>query len=147
MYKKLNLHKYQKKSLPLQCLHLKRMTNGHPASGNRINTIRWHYTAQPTPVSRVYEILIKYKLNCSPKVFVISPDLNSLTNKEIPHIYPTKDSKYKDGTCLCLYQPKYGEWLPNKLLTKTIVPWVDLWLFYFEEWLIKGIWKGGGEHP
>jgi hypothetical protein len=29
----------------------------------------------------------------------------------------------------------------------TIVPWVYLWLAYFEEWLWSDDWKGGGEHP
>lgn len=32
-------------------------------------------------------------------------------------------------------------------LDQTIVPWTMLWLFYFEEWLASGDWKGGGMHP
>jgi hypothetical protein len=27
------------------------------------------------------------------------------------------------------------------------LPWAAIWLFYFEEWLASGEWKGGGEHP
>jgi hypothetical protein len=32
-------------------------------------------------------------------------------------------------------------------LDRTIVPWIALWLFYFEEWLASDDWKGGGMHP
>jgi hypothetical protein len=32
-------------------------------------------------------------------------------------------------------------------IDKTIVPWCYLWLFYFEDWLATGEWKGGGIHP
>ncbi len=32
-------------------------------------------------------------------------------------------------------------------ISETIVPWVNLWLFFFEEWLISNDWKGGGVHP
>jgi transposase InsO family protein len=32
-------------------------------------------------------------------------------------------------------------------LDQTIVPWTSLWLFYFEDWLSEGEWRGGGEHP
>jgi hypothetical protein len=46
-----------------------------------------------------------------------------------------------------LYKPGKGEWSPEMMLDKTVLPWVELWLFYFEEWLVSGEWKGGGEHP
>ncbi|SJM35583.1 conserved hypothetical protein [Mesorhizobium delmotii] len=32
-------------------------------------------------------------------------------------------------------------------LDQSIVPWTSLWLFYFEDWLTDGEWRGGGEHP
>lgn len=32
-------------------------------------------------------------------------------------------------------------------LDLTVVPWTSLWLFYFEDWLDSGEWRGGGMHP
>lgn len=32
-------------------------------------------------------------------------------------------------------------------IDQTVVPWTALWLFYFEDWLASGEWKGGGQHP
>ena len=29
----------------------------------------------------------------------------------------------------------------------TIVPWLSLWLFYYEVWRATGTWYGGGTHP
>jgi hypothetical protein len=46
-----------------------------------------------------------------------------------------------------LYLPKTCEWQSWMRLDQTLVPWATLWLFYFEEWLVSGNWKGGGMHP
>jgi hypothetical protein len=32
-------------------------------------------------------------------------------------------------------------------IADTIVPWLILWLFYYEIWHVTGEWKGGGVHP
>ncbi|AIQ89412.1 protein of unassigned function [Methylobacterium oryzae CBMB20] len=32
------------------------------------------------------------------------------------------------------------------LLGRTIVPWAILWLWFFEDWLATGEWRGGGVH-
>ena len=50
-------------------------------------------------------------------------------------------------TRLCLYLPGTGEWTPALRLDQTIVPWAALWLYFFEDWLVSGEWKGGGRHP
>ena len=32
-------------------------------------------------------------------------------------------------------------------LVESIIPWASTWLFYFEDWLDVGEWRGGGvEH-
>ena len=61
--------------------------------------------------------------------------------RRIPHLYQQKPLR------LCLYLPKTHEWRSWMRLDQTIVPWATLWLFYFEEWLASGDWKGGGMHP
>ena len=67
------------------------------------------------------------------------------SNYNVIYFYCPLYSQKKEK--LCLYRPKYREWNPTQHLAKTIVPWLYLWLFYFEEWLVSNDWKGGGEHP
>jgi hypothetical protein len=88
----------------------------------------WRGALQPSPVSPVYHILIKYNISLVPKVWVLSPELKATT----PH-------RYKDGT-LCLYWDKEWAWFPDQDITNTIVPWVALWLYYYEIWLDTNEW-------
>lgn len=95
---------------------------------------------QPTARSEKYQFKLKYYLDCSPKIKIISPALQKNSkNEDIPHIYP--------GENLCLYQPKYREFKNTDLLAETIIPWTSLWLYYYELWLVTDEWHGGGEHP
>ena len=138
------LRNSQLKSLALQKYHLDNCTEGVSLFHSN-KEFRWLYETKPTSLSRVYKVLIHFQVNKRPRIFVIKPNLNLLTTKEIPHIFATtKDNHFKDATCLCLYK---HEWSPHLLFSKTIIPWVDLWLFYFECWLCTGNWEGGGEHP
>jgi hypothetical protein len=102
----------------------------------------WRYRTSPTPLSREYGVCIIYRLGDSPKVFVDQPDLSALAEgRRLPHVYEQKPTR------LCLYLPRTGEWVNTMRIDQTIVPWTALWLFYFEEWLVSDLWKGGGEHP
>jgi hypothetical protein len=101
----------------------------------------WTYDTSPSALSRLYRIRIEMDHDLSPDVFVEDPDLNDLAgSRDLPHVY-------SDPTRLCLYLPGTSEWQPWMRLDRTIVPWVSLWLFYFEDWLASNEWKGGGEHP
>lgn len=95
---------------------------------------------KPSELSRTYTIGIYYTLKKNPKVMVIKPKLekNSEGNKP-PHLYP--------GDFLCLYHPWFNEWDKSKIIAQTIIPWISLWLYYYEIWLATGEWKGGGIHP
>jgi hypothetical protein len=102
----------------------------------------WEFTARPTALSREYRLRIVYRYGDIPEVYVIEPDLVSLSGgRQIPHVYEQKPTR------LCLYLPGAGEWSPSLFMDRTIVPWCHLWLFYFEDWLGTGEWKGGGIHP
>lgn len=102
----------------------------------------WEFSARPTTLSREYRVRIAYYYEDVPKIYVIDPDLVSLSEgRHIPHVYEQKPTR------LCLYLPGAGEWLPSMFIDKTIVPWSYLWLFYFEDWLATDEWKGGGIHP
>ncbi len=102
----------------------------------------WRCDLSPTPLSRAYSVRIEYGRGWSPDVFVEKPDLPILAEgRKIPHVYSEEPVR------LCLYLPGSGQWRPWMLLDQTIVPWAVLWLYFFEEWLRSGEWRGGGEHP
>lgn len=104
--------------------------------------LNWEFSVRPSPLSRAYRLRITYNRGDVPKVFVEDPDLTILAKGEnIPHVYK------QQPTQLCLYFPSAGEWSSEQWIFKTIVPWSVLWLYYFEDWLATGEWKGGGKHP
>lgn len=96
----------------------------------------WKGNLQPTPLSKNYNIRIDYELGHAPRVNVISPPLKCRNGEtSIPHTYGTGQ--------ICLYLPWGGEWTDEKFIADTIVPWVSLWLFYYEIWLAIGEWLVG----
>lgn len=95
---------------------------------------------RPTSRSRFYKFVLQYSIKEHPKVKIVSPTLQkNALGEAIPHMYSQKS--------LCLYQPKYWEFKSSDFLSDTIIPWVSLWLYYYEQWHITGEWLGGGEHP
>lgn len=107
------------------------------------NTLICTGPVQPTAWSPVYKVRIWYgpkgKKYVS-KVHVLYPPLKKGPNGErIPHTYP--------GEELCLFLPRLKEFTQSRYICKTIVPWISLWLYYYEMWHMTGKWLGGGEHP
>jgi hypothetical protein len=101
----------------------------------------WYYNTRPTPLSREYAVRIEYQRDGVPKAFIENPKLENLADgRDIPHIY-------HDPTRLCLYLPRTKEWHPSLRIDETFVPWISTWLYYFEDWLASGEWRGGGAHP
>jgi hypothetical protein len=108
----------------------------------RAGRLVWCYSATPLPLSRDYDIRIEFQQGNKPEIFVDGPNLHLLAGgRRIPHLYRQRPPR------LCLYLPGTCEWQPWMRLDQTVVPWVVLWLFYFEEWLASDDWKGGGMHP
>lgn len=100
----------------------------------------WKGDVTPTALSDTYEIAIQYKLGSQPRIDVISPKLIlAVGADELPHTYPDEG--------LCLYYPKAGEWHPGRAIADYIVPWITMWLTFYEGWLATSTWHGGGiEH-
>jgi len=95
---------------------------------------------RPTSRSRVYHFILKYCLTSSPKIKIVSPEIQKNNKGEYPpHLYPSEN--------LCLYHPSYHEFNTTDFLSDTIIPWTSLWLYYYEVWHNTGKWLGGGEHP
>ena len=114
-----------------------------PGQGTlRQGGLTWRCDLQPTPLSRTYGVRIQYWQGGTPQVFVDHPNLVELAQgRLLPHVYDQSPAR------LCLYMPARGEWHGGLLISRTIVQWTMLWLYFFEEWLASGEWKGGGEHP
>jgi len=116
----------------------------YPDGQGEINrgALTWLDWLRPSPLGRDYLIRLYHTPGAAPAVYVLTPSLSELAGgRDVPHMYSQKEGK------LCLYRPKFGEWEPAMFLSETIIPWTILWLFFFEEWLFSGEWKGGGEHP
>lgn len=102
--------------------------------------IVWQGNVQPTESSEIYTLKIIYKLDNSPEIQIVSPKIQLFGDaKKPPHTFKDKS--------LCLYYSKYGEWNSDDYIADTIIPWISLWLLYYEGWLATGEWHGGGiEH-
>lgn len=128
-------------NLAQQLLFLRASTSFEGVGKITASKLFWAFPAEPTPLSRTYTVRLEYKLGDGPDVFVEDPDLEILAaGHELPHVY-------RDPLRLCLYLPGSGQWTPKKRLDQTVVPWTFTWLYYFEDWLAFGEWRGEGKHP
>lgn len=108
----------------------------------RHERLTWRFPVRPDPLGRSYAARLEYGPDLSPDVYVERPDVVAMAQgRSLPHVYSEAPVR------LCLHLPQAYEWTPDLRLDRTIVPWTALWLFYFEEWLWSGEWKGGGVHP
>jgi hypothetical protein len=109
-----------------------------------LSAINWvEFDIQPTELSRVYKILIVYISGYTPYAYVVTPSLNKLNASEmsIPHLY------CQNRFQLCLHYPHTNDYNENEEIGKQYIPWIKLWLYYFEEWLSSKNWCGGGVEP
>lgn len=97
-------------------------------------------TVHPTALNCTYSVRIEYRAPTRPRVWVEEPKLHPRTPEgRIPHTFTQNEP--------CLFLPGGNEWRSDKKIALTIVPWLSLWLFYYEVWLATGEWLGGGVHP
>ena len=81
-------------------------------------------------IFRHYHLNIIYLHTDAPKIYIRIPSLHENT----PHLY--KDSS------LCLYHPSEFVWDDTKSIAQDLIPWVYMWVFYYERWLEFGEWFG-----
>lgn len=105
----------------------------------------YSFSVRPSVLSRIYQCTLHIKPGSSfPAVVVRSPNLTELAgHRSIPHVYSFEGK----GTKLCLWWPVAQEWNHKMKLGDTYIPWTVEWLGYFEDWLVTGVWEGGGRHP
>ena len=103
----------------------------------KAGTLRWTGELQPSEISNVYRVALRYAPPKHPRVVVRQPELVVDADDRLPHIY-------SDGS-LCLYEP--GQWVHGDPIATTILPWTCEWLLHYEFWRATGQWCGsGGDH-
>lgn len=95
----------------------------------------FHLTNQPidgevvsTDFSK-YKIRIEYAKTLSPKIFIDEPIITKMK-----HMYRDKS--------LCLYHWSKFKWGDDKSIAKDLIPWVYMWIYYYELWVKTGKWFG-----
>ena len=94
---------------------------------------------QPTQTCARYTFRLRYRIGENPKVWIIDPALRCRSDQtKIPHTYRPDEP--------CVFRPGV-DWSDEKILASTVIPWLAMWLMYYEFWHATGEWLGGGEHP
>lgn len=95
---------------------------------------------RPHIFSKEYDVKIVYELGNQVSVFIVNEKLKIAKNRtKLPHVWDNELQK------ICLYSKQEGgSWSSEKSIASTIVPWASEWLYYYEIWLIDGLWYGGG---
>ena len=94
---------------------------------------------QPTPLSQSYLARIEYSPPSVPRAWLLDPVLEPREpGGDIPHTYGNERP--------CFFDP-INDWRSDMKIALTIIPWLSLWLFYYEIWWATGTWCGGGTHP
>ena len=77
-----------------------------------------------------YHLKILYLNKEPPKIFIRHPLLAENT------IHTYKDSS------LCLYHFSEFEWDDAKSIAYDLIPWIYMWIYFYERWLEYGEWFG-----
>jgi len=124
-----NYVKAKKLNVAQQRLRMKSLHPQFELNELALSRAAWVGLVKPSPLSESYLIRISYEMYDRPRVFVLFPKLKRREdNQPIPHTYQGKELH------LCLYYPRANEWHAGKYIADTILPWISLWLFYYEAW-------------
>jgi hypothetical protein len=103
---------------------------------NSVSVKGW---SRPTLRSVIYRYEMTYVLSERPAIKIVDPVLEKFEGADkLPHVH--------EGDELCLFYPFYHEFTHRELLTDTVIPWIALWIYYYEKWVVSGKWLGGGVH-
>jgi hypothetical protein len=91
----------------------------------------------PGPIHATYDVVIRYRVGTWPKVYLPGDQLRPLEpGGKIPHTYGANEP--------WLFYPNRASWRSDMKLSHTIVPWLSLWLTFYEMWRVTEEWYGGG---
>ncbi len=106
------------------------------------NRLIWIGMIKPTPLSREYKIKIVCKSGVRPKVMMIGEKILGIEKPDFPHHFEIDPEKQM--VVMCLHMPHEFDY--SLSIAKTIIPWAQEWLYFYEIWLATGEWHGGGHH-
>lgn len=109
----------------------------------RNSVLHWEGDIRPTAMSRLYRVVLKYRLGARPVVLLQGDNIQGLDRTGFPH----KFSIDRENHCVSLCLHLTHEFDSTQLIADTIVPWAVEWLYFYEIWLTTGEWCGGGKHP
>lgn len=75
-----------------------------------------------------YRIEIIYSPKKAPNIFIVNPIL-----------VPNAKHTFKDNS-LCLYHWSNFSWDDSKSISNDLVPWIYLWIYFYEVWVKTGLW-------
>ncbi|WP_143092718.1 hypothetical protein [Arsenicibacter rosenii] len=131
----------KKPNLGQQAASIRRLYPDFEVQLEKYNQLIVYGYAKPTARSCLYNFKLVYRHNKRPVIHILDPVLErGLKGEKPPHLY--------GDWSLCLYLPGIKEFTDYDRLSDTIIPWISLWLYYYEDWLTNGnVWNGGGIHP
>lgn len=136
-------YKSPKVTLAIQALNLQRQFP-ECICKLRYDKLTWYGKIRPTPLSRIYSIkLICHNLNSRPTVILYGDYIEGIERSDFPHHF--RINKEKMEVELCLHMPYDFNY--TDLISNTIIPWTQEWLFFYEIWLATSEWCGGGHNP
>jgi len=116
------------------------------------------WTGQLRPTKTSYHLRMFYRVphllerttvrRVQPRVYVERPALQQKPGNpegRLPHVYWINGDPSQGEPCLCLFDPDH-EWSICDQLADTTVLWASKWLYWYEAWLVTGIWFGPGRH-
>lgn len=113
-------------------LRLARFPNSKVKYGARDHFIIWEGIVRPFYFTGKYKLCLNYEKGWPPRVWIVEPDFSQ--KKSLPHVYAHNR--------LCLYHPKDWEWESSCNIVNTIIAWSQMWIVYYEDYLINGTWMG-----
>lgn len=75
---------------------------------------------------------------------LIGPDPRG-TDEPPEHTY--RWQRPPEYPALCVFDPLTDEWTREKSIADVLMPMIIKWFVFFEDWVIDGVWRGGGRHP
>lgn len=103
------------------------------------------------PIAQTYDVRVDMALGCGDanlsypwrvgSVRVLGGAVRPAPDgSPVPHLYSAWDDP--KGAELCLYYPPDETMVPGHQVAQKLLPWAYEWLYYYEMWLVTGIWAG-----
>ncbi len=129
-------------TIPMQKWHLVTKYRKNLIKDNSNKKIDMDFLIKSSNCNSEYIIKIKQeKIYNTPKIFVLSPELEKYANEPIPHTYGMKRIKGKEYLQICPFYPE-DDWNETMIIADTVLLWSIEWFYFYEIWLVSGKWCG-----